>query len=156
MYARIPQIVAIADDPNETRPLILCEYAHAMGNSTGNFDLYWKAIESHPYLQVGKRTCRALCFPLWGLTSSLPLNTAGNVVLTPSLDLLIPPHLRYVSVHDLPKDKHGTLSLSLSLSHTHTHTHTHTHMHAHRERERQSDMGGGERRERLCTFLPVC
>ncbi|MDO5112774.1 MAG: glycoside hydrolase family 2 TIM barrel-domain containing protein [Planctomycetia bacterium] len=25
----------------QTKPLIMCEYAHAMGNSTGNFDLFW-------------------------------------------------------------------------------------------------------------------
>ncbi len=29
---------------NQTKPLILCEYAHAMGNSTGNLDLYWDAV----------------------------------------------------------------------------------------------------------------
>lgn len=52
MYARIPQILHIAEDSAEYRPLILCEYAHAMGNSTGNFDLYWDAFRSHPYLQV--------------------------------------------------------------------------------------------------------
>lgn len=28
----------------QTKPLILCEYAHAMGNSTGNFDLFWDAV----------------------------------------------------------------------------------------------------------------
>lgn len=26
----------------QTKPLIMCEYAHAMGNSTGNFDLFWE------------------------------------------------------------------------------------------------------------------
>ncbi|PMN92637.1 beta-galactosidase [Enterovibrio norvegicus] len=39
--------------PEETRPLILCEYAHAMGNSLGSFDKYWKAFRSHPRLQGG-------------------------------------------------------------------------------------------------------
>ncbi|MEM1229012.1 MAG: beta-galactosidase [Pseudomonadota bacterium] len=37
----------------ETRPLILCEYAHAMGNSLGNFADYWEAFRSHPRLQGG-------------------------------------------------------------------------------------------------------
>ncbi|MDD4646181.1 MAG: glycoside hydrolase family 2 TIM barrel-domain containing protein, partial [Bacteroidales bacterium] len=35
------------------RPLILCEYAHSMGNSTGNLQDYWNAIESHSILQGG-------------------------------------------------------------------------------------------------------
>ncbi|MBE8887702.1 glycoside hydrolase family 2 TIM barrel-domain containing protein, partial [Enterobacter hormaechei] len=34
--------------PDETRPLILCEYAHAMGNSFGGFASYWQAFRSHP------------------------------------------------------------------------------------------------------------
>lgn len=35
------------------RPLILCEYAHAMGNSTGNLKDYWDVIEKYPQLQGG-------------------------------------------------------------------------------------------------------
>lgn len=35
------------------RPLIMCEYAHAMGNSTGNFQDYWDVIEAEPHLQGG-------------------------------------------------------------------------------------------------------
>jgi beta-galactosidase len=34
-----------------TRPVILCEYAHAMGNSVGNLSDYWDAIEQYPRLQ---------------------------------------------------------------------------------------------------------
>ena len=34
-------------------PLIMCEYAHAMGNSVGNLKEYWEAIESTPGLQGG-------------------------------------------------------------------------------------------------------
>ena len=37
----------------QDRPLILCEYAHAMGNSVGNLQDYWDAIESHRHLQGG-------------------------------------------------------------------------------------------------------
>ena len=37
----------------QTRPLILCEYAHAMGNSTGNFREYWDLFYSKPQLQGG-------------------------------------------------------------------------------------------------------
>jgi len=39
--------------PNENRPLILCEYAHAMGNSLGSFNDYWKAFRAYPKLQGG-------------------------------------------------------------------------------------------------------
>lgn len=39
--------------PDETRPLILCEYAHAMGNSFGGFAKYWEAFRRHPRLQGG-------------------------------------------------------------------------------------------------------
>src|SRR5690606_4688970 len=30
------------------KPLILCEYTHAMGNSNGNLDAYWDLIYEHP------------------------------------------------------------------------------------------------------------
>lgn len=36
-----------------SKPLILCEYAHAMGNSVGNFQDYWDVIERYPSLQGG-------------------------------------------------------------------------------------------------------
>jgi len=35
------------------RPLIMCEYAHSMGNSTGNLQDYWDVIEKYPSLQGG-------------------------------------------------------------------------------------------------------
>ena len=35
------------------KPVVLCEYAHAMGNSTGSFDFYWDAFYSYPNLQGG-------------------------------------------------------------------------------------------------------
>ena len=36
-----------------TRPLIMSEYAHIMGNSLGNFKDYWDIIENYPALQGG-------------------------------------------------------------------------------------------------------
>ncbi|MDX5630076.1 MULTISPECIES: beta-galactosidase [unclassified Brenneria] len=39
--------------PDEQRPLILCEYAHAMGNSLGGFHKYWAAFRQYPRLQGG-------------------------------------------------------------------------------------------------------
>lgn len=38
---------------NPDRPFIWCEYAHAMGNSTGNFQDLWDFVESHPKHQGG-------------------------------------------------------------------------------------------------------
>lgn len=53
MYARIERIVEYAKRPEIKRPLILCEYSHAMGNSTGNIKEYWDAIRAHRPLQGG-------------------------------------------------------------------------------------------------------
>ncbi len=52
MYARIPDIVEYAENYDD-RPLILCEYSHAMGNSNGNVADYWKEIYAHERLQGG-------------------------------------------------------------------------------------------------------
>jgi beta-galactosidase len=52
MYARIPEIVDYATKYDD-RPLILCEYSHAMGNSNGNLADYWEAILAHERLQGG-------------------------------------------------------------------------------------------------------
>jgi len=52
MYAGIDRLVRYAER-NPSRPLILCEYAHAMGNSVGNLQEYWDAIEAYPALQGG-------------------------------------------------------------------------------------------------------
>jgi beta-galactosidase len=53
MYAKIEYIESYAKDPKNDRPLIMCEYAHAMGNSTGNLQDYWDVIEKYPKLQGG-------------------------------------------------------------------------------------------------------
>ncbi len=52
MYAKIEKLVSYAQQ-KQSRPLILCEYAHAMGNSLGNLQDYWDAIERYPQLQGG-------------------------------------------------------------------------------------------------------
>jgi beta-galactosidase len=53
MYPSIDKIVELAQTPGEARPLIMCEYAHAMGNSCGNLREYWNAIEANERLQGG-------------------------------------------------------------------------------------------------------
>ena len=52
MYARLEHLEKYAKT-NPARPLILCEYAHSMGNSTGNLQDYWDVIEKYPALQGG-------------------------------------------------------------------------------------------------------
>ncbi len=52
MYRTIDQMVRFARS-GDPRPLILCEYAHAMGNSVGNLQDYWDAIETYQGLQGG-------------------------------------------------------------------------------------------------------
>ncbi|MCC6458074.1 MAG: DUF4981 domain-containing protein [Caldilineaceae bacterium] len=53
MYPSVAQIIEMAKDPKETRPIVMCEYAHSMGNSTGNLQEYWDAIAAYPRLQGG-------------------------------------------------------------------------------------------------------
>ncbi len=53
MYPEISAIVEFARSGRATRPLIMCEYSHAMGNSNGTLAEYWDAIESTPGLQGG-------------------------------------------------------------------------------------------------------
>jgi beta-galactosidase len=38
---------------NTNKPLVLCEYAHAMGNSVGNLYDYWDAFDNNPRAQGG-------------------------------------------------------------------------------------------------------
>ncbi len=52
MYKSIDFILDYAKTHRD-RPLILCEYAHAMGNSVGNLQDYWDAIDSYDHLQGG-------------------------------------------------------------------------------------------------------
>ncbi len=52
MYTKIETIEGYAIQ-SRRRPLIMCEYAHAMGNSVGNLDDYWKIIRNYSRLQGG-------------------------------------------------------------------------------------------------------
>lgn len=53
MYRHPHDVEQYAKDPNSDRPFILCEYAHAMGNSLGNFKEYWDLFRKYPLLQGG-------------------------------------------------------------------------------------------------------
>lgn len=58
MYRSVEEITAWAkgrraQGSDRRRPLILCEYSHAMGNSNGGLDDYWHAFRTHHGLQGG-------------------------------------------------------------------------------------------------------
>ncbi len=53
MYPPVEKVIAYAKEPGNSRPYIMCEYAHAMGNSCGNLREYWEAIETYQGLQGG-------------------------------------------------------------------------------------------------------
>jgi beta-galactosidase len=52
MYPSINRMKQYASQP-QTRPFIMCEYAHAMGNSSGNFQEYWDIIATSKHMQGG-------------------------------------------------------------------------------------------------------
>jgi beta-galactosidase len=53
MYAQEEWVTEVMSDANETRPMILCEYAYAKGNATGNFWKYWEWVDKYPAFQGG-------------------------------------------------------------------------------------------------------
>ncbi len=52
MYPKIDALISYAEKKTD-RPYIMCEYAHAMGNSVGNLKDYWKVIHDYDQLQGG-------------------------------------------------------------------------------------------------------
>lgn len=52
MYSRLETLEKWAKN-TDPRPMILCEYAHAMGNSEGGFKEYWDMMRRYPKLQGG-------------------------------------------------------------------------------------------------------
>ena len=53
MYSGMDYMKDYAGRDNPGRPFIMCEYAHAMGNSSGNFQEYFDIIRSSPQMQGG-------------------------------------------------------------------------------------------------------
>jgi beta-galactosidase len=53
MYARPQNIVGYYEKYGNGRPFFEIEYAHAMGNSTGNFQQYWDLFEKEPWAHGG-------------------------------------------------------------------------------------------------------
>ena len=53
MYCTIDQLKGLSESPYIKRPIVMCEYAHSMGNSTGNLMEYWNLINSKKNLMGG-------------------------------------------------------------------------------------------------------
>ncbi|MCC8118858.1 MAG: DUF4981 domain-containing protein [Bacteroidales bacterium] len=53
MYRDYDTCIKYCEDNTKTKPLIQCEYAHAMGNSEGGFKEYWDLIRKYPKYQGG-------------------------------------------------------------------------------------------------------
>lgn len=53
MYPKIEAMRKFAAQQASDKPYIMCEYAHSMGNSTGNFQEYWDIIRSSKFMQGG-------------------------------------------------------------------------------------------------------
>lgn len=53
MYYTYDDCVKYCEDNTKTKPLIQCEYAHAMGNSEGGFKEYWDIVRKYPKYQGG-------------------------------------------------------------------------------------------------------
>ncbi|MEV7073844.1 glycoside hydrolase family 2 TIM barrel-domain containing protein [Streptomyces sp. NPDC093990] len=53
MYESPARVEQRAKDTSDTRPYVMIEYCHAMGNSNGNFKKYWDVVRRYPVLQGG-------------------------------------------------------------------------------------------------------
>ena len=53
MYPPIDEFRAWAERTDAKKPYIMCEFAHAMGNSTGNLREFFDIMEGHPHMQGG-------------------------------------------------------------------------------------------------------
>ncbi len=52
MYTPMPKLSYLFND-DTSRPVIICEYAHTMGNSLGNFRKYWNLFNEYERFQGG-------------------------------------------------------------------------------------------------------
>lgn len=53
MYPKLDWVRQELTTGDQVRPMILCEYAYARGNSTGNFSKFWDLVEELPRFQGG-------------------------------------------------------------------------------------------------------
>ncbi|WP_349945465.1 glycoside hydrolase family 2 TIM barrel-domain containing protein, partial [Bacteroides cellulosilyticus] len=53
MYPVYSKCISYCEDESKQKPMIMCEYAHAMGNALGDFKIYWDLIRKYPKFQGG-------------------------------------------------------------------------------------------------------
>ena len=53
MYPPYGRCISYLENPAKAKPMIMCEYAHAMGNSLGDFNHYWMLIRKYSKFQGG-------------------------------------------------------------------------------------------------------
>ncbi|MFC0210854.1 glycoside hydrolase family 2 TIM barrel-domain containing protein [Paenibacillus chartarius] len=53
MYPSLDALIAEGEKTDDPRPFLMCEFAHAMGNSVGNLQEYWDAVYRYPRLLGG-------------------------------------------------------------------------------------------------------
>jgi beta-galactosidase len=71
MYPHLDRIKQVLADPDEKRPVIMCEYAYAKGNATGNFYKFWDMVDAFPRFQGG-------CIWDWNDKALLAVNEKGE------------------------------------------------------------------------------
>ncbi len=53
MYPNLDMMKVLLTDVREKRPLVMCEYAYAKGNTLGNFYKFWDMVDAYPRFQGG-------------------------------------------------------------------------------------------------------
>lgn len=53
MYPSLEQLDALGANASLKRPVVMCEYAHAMGNSLGHLKEYWDLVYEYPIIAGG-------------------------------------------------------------------------------------------------------
>jgi beta-galactosidase len=71
MYPNLDMVKQVLADVNEKRPVVMCEYAYAKGNSTGNFFKFWDMVDAYPRFQGG-------CIWDWNDKALLATNEKGE------------------------------------------------------------------------------
>lgn len=69
MYPVYSKCISYNEDNTKQKPMIMCEYAHAMGNALGDFKIYWDLIRMYPKFQGGF---------IWDLVDQSPRWTGKN------------------------------------------------------------------------------
>lgn len=102
MYPDLKWAAREVQDPADRRPMIMCEYAYAKGNSNGNVWKFWECVRNYPRFQGGfvwALTDKTLIYrdetgePHWGYGGDFNENVVDSTpdmcldgILTPDLE----------------------------------------------------------------------